>query len=263
MSASLASLQIKKVSAGYGTSDIIHSVSIDVAGGLVSTIAGPNGAGKSTLVKTIAGLLRPRAGSIVMDGSDITYFSPPQRALAGLGYIPQEQNVFRNLSVGENLRIGFEFVRRKAPAGRYAAARDSVVSLFPDLASRLNDAAGILSGGQRQMLAIGCALMAEPRILLLDEPSASLSPRYTHEMLDAVRAVNTRGVTVLLVEQNLAEAVKISHNVILLAGGKVQGTWAAAEFLGDSTVQSLFLGGRESRIAANKKIGSGNAASAA
>jgi ABC-type branched-subunit amino acid transport system ATPase component len=263
MNAASPSLEIKSVSAGYGASDIIHSVSIVVTGGLVSTIAGPNGAGKSTLVKAIAGLLRPGAGAIVMDGRDITDFSPSRRALAGLGYVPQEQNVFRNLSVQENLLIGFEFVRRGAPASQYLTARDSVLSLFPDLTTRLNDAAGTLSGGQRQMLATGCALMAEPRILLLDEPSAGLSPRYAHEMLEAVRAINARGVTVLLVEQNLVEAVQISHNVIVLAAGKVQGTWAAADFLGDPTVQRLFLGGRERRISADQKSGSGHAASAA
>jgi ABC-type branched-subunit amino acid transport system ATPase component len=263
MSSALPTLEIKSISAGYGASDIIHAVSIDVAGGVVSTIAGPNGAGKSTLVKAIAGLLRPSAGAIMMDGHDITDFSPPRRALAGLGYVPQEQNVFRNLSVSENLRVGFEFVRRGAPASQYVTARDSVLSLFPDLAARLNDVAGTLSGGQRQMLATGCALMAEPRIVLLDEPSAGLSPRYAHEMLQAVRAINARGATVLLVEQNLVEAVQISHNVIVLAAGKIQGTWAAADFLGDPTVQRLFLGGRERCVTADQKGGSGHAASAA
>ncbi len=233
-------LRIEGVTAGYGVADILHDISIRTESGLVTTIAGPNGAGKSTLVKTVAGLLKPRIGSVVLDGRDMTSLSPAQRAAAGLAYVPQERNVFRNLTVGENLRIGFEFVRRDLK--NYAAATEKVFALFPDLSSRLGDLAGTLSGGQRQMLAMGCALIAEPRVLLLDEPSAGLSPRYTHEMLDAVKTINSSGLTVLLIEQNLIEAVRISHRVILLVSGRTRGTWPAADFLDDPTVRRLFLG---------------------
>ena len=185
MTGSANSLEVRDVSAGYGGSDIITSVTLAAAQGRITTIAGPNGAGKSTLMKTLAGLLRPRLGQILIDGRDVTRLAPPQRALAGLGYVPQERNIFRNLTIGENLRIGFEFIRRKAPAKEFGAARDRVLDLFPDLSGRLNQVAGTLSGGQRQMLAMGCALVAGPTTLLLDEPSAGLSPRYV--TLDAGR----------------------------------------------------------------------------
>jgi ABC-type branched-subunit amino acid transport system ATPase component len=239
------SLHVVSVSAGYGLSDIVHSATLTAESGRVTTIAGPNGAGKSTLIKVVAGLIRPRRGKILMDAQDITALAPPKRALAGLGYVPQEHNVFKNLTLEENLKIGFEFAKRKATGQKYSAARESVLSLFPDLAARLKDRAGLLSGGQRQMLAIGCALMPGPRILLLDEPSAGLSPRYVAEMLDAVRAVNETGVTVLMVEQNLIEATRISHDVILLVGGEVRGRWPAAAFLSDPLVRALFLGGSD------------------
>lgn len=239
------SLHVKDVSAGYGSSDIVRAVTIRAQQGRVTTIAGPNGAGKSTLIKVIAGLIRPRLGHVLLNTRDITALPPPKRAVAGLGYVPQEHNVFKNLTLEDNLKIGFEFVKGRASGPGYAAARDAVLSLFPDLSSRLKDLAGLLSGGQRQMLAIGCALMPDPKILLLDEPSAGLSPRYVGEMLNAVQAVNQSGVTVLMVEQNLIEAMRISHDVVLLVGGEVRGTWPAAEFLNDPVVRSLFLGGAD------------------
>jgi ABC-type branched-subunit amino acid transport system ATPase component len=174
MTALAEALEMRDVSAGYGASDIIASVTLQAARARITTIAGPNGAGKSTLMKTLVGLLRPRRGEIVIDGRDITHLSPPQRALAGLGYVPQERNVFKNLTIEENLRIGFEFIRRKAAENEFKASRDRVLDLFPDLSARLGEVAGTLSGGQRQMLAMGCALVPGPSTLLLDEPSAGL-----------------------------------------------------------------------------------------
>jgi ABC-type branched-subunit amino acid transport system ATPase component len=243
MTGSASVLELREVSAGYGGSDIITSVSLVAAKGKITTIAGPNGAGKSTLMKTLAGLLRPRLGQIWIDGRDVTRLSPPQRALAGLGYVPQERNIFRNLTVGENLQIGFEFIRRKEPVKEFVAARTRVLELFPDLAGRLSHVAGTLSGGQRQMLAMGCALMAEPTTLLLDEPSAGLSPRYVTTMLDAVAAVNRSGVSVIMIEQNLIEAMRVAHDVVLLVAGEIRGTWQADAFLVDPLVRELFLGG--------------------
>jgi ABC-type branched-subunit amino acid transport system ATPase component len=243
------SLELREVSAGYGASDIIASVTLAAARGRITTIAGPNGAGKSTLMKTLAGLLRPRLGQILIEGRDVTRLSPPQRALAGLGYVPQERNIFKNLTIGENLLIGFEFIRRKAASKEFVAARDHVLDLFPDLAGRLNQVAGTLSGGQRQMLAMGCALMPGPTTLLLDEPSAGLSPRYVTAMLDAVAAVNRTGVTVVMIEQNLIEAMRIAQDVILLVAGEVRGTWKSDNFLSDPLVKDLFLGGAKAKAA--------------
>ena len=263
MTGLLNALELREVSAGYGGSDIITSVSLAAAKGSITTIAGPNGAGKSTLMKTLAGLLRPRLGQIWIDGRDVTHLSPPQRALAGLGYVPQERNIFRNLSVGENLKIGFEFIHRKTPAKEFVAARTRVLELFPDLAGRLNHVAGTLSGGQRQMLAMGCALMAEPSTLLLDEPSAGLSPRYVTTMLDAVAAVNRSGVSVIMIEQNLIEAMRIAHDVILLVAGEIRGTWQADAFLTDPLVRELFLGGVKTKAADSDRSRITNDASAA
>ena len=242
-------LELRAVSAGYNASDIVRSVTLAAARGRVTTIAGPNGAGKSTLMKTLAGLLRPRVGQILIDGRDVTRLPPPQRALAGLGYVPQERNIFRNLTVDENLRVGFEFIRRKASTSEYIAARDRTIDLFPDLSGRLKHVAGTLSGGQRQMLAMGCALAPGPTTLLLDEPSAGLSPRYVTTMLDAVAAVNRSGVTVVMIEQNLIEAMRITHDAVLLVAGEIKGRWLSDAFLSDPLVRELFLGGTKAASA--------------
>jgi branched-chain amino acid transport system ATP-binding protein len=263
MTGSMNSLEMRGVSAGYGASDILTSVSFVAARGRITTIAGPNGAGKSTLMKSVAGLLRPRLGEIWIEGRDVTASPPPQRALAGLGYVPQERNIFKNLTIGENLQLGFEFIRRKAPSREFAAARTRVLDLFPDLAARLSHVAGTLSGGQRQMLAMGCALVAGPTTLLLDEPSAGLSPRYVVSMLDAVAAVNRSGVTVIMIEQNLIEAMRVAHDVVLLVAGEIRGTWQAGAFLSDPLVRELFLGGVRTKTADAAHGGMTNDASAA
>jgi ABC-type branched-subunit amino acid transport system ATPase component len=258
-------IRVDQVSAGYGASDIIRSMTFEAAPGLVTAIAGPNGAGKSTLMKTIAGLLRPRSGRIFLGDRDISLLGSAQRAAAGLGYVPQEHNVFKNLTVAENLSIGFEFIRPARRSGEFrrgdfSAARDRVLTLFPDLGMRLRTAAGALSGGQRQMLAIGSAMMPGPAALLLDEPSAGLSPRYVSDMLAAVRRVNEAGVTVLMIEQNLAEAIRICDAVVLVVGGEVRGQWRADGFLDDPQVHALFFGG--AREAGRSRVHAGGAGDA-
>jgi ABC-type branched-subunit amino acid transport system ATPase component len=228
-------------------------MTLEVPCGQVTAIAGPNGAGKSTLMKAVAGLLPLRSGKVLLGSRDISVLDPTQRAAAGLGYVPQEHNVFRNLTVAENLRIGFEFIRRTGTA--FAAARDRVLTLFPDLAYRLRAIAGSLSGGQRQMLAIGCAMMPGPTALLLDEPSAGLSPRNVRDMFEALRKVNEAGVTVLMIEQNLVEAVRICNTVVLMVGGEARGQWAADAFLGDPQVHALFLGQSREAVGATVRAG--------
>jgi ABC-type branched-subunit amino acid transport system ATPase component len=239
------SIRLENASAGYGAADIVRAVTIEAASGRITAIAGPNGAGKSTLMKAVAGQLRLRSGKVLLGGRDVTLLNPAQRAAAGLGYVPQEHNVFGNLTVAENLKIGFEFIRRSGKRGEFAAARGRVLALFPDLASRLAAPAGALSGGQRQMLAIGSAMMPGPAALLLDEPSAGLSPGHVRDMFTAVRKVNEIGVTVLMIEQNLVEAVRICDAVVLLAGGEVRGQWRPDAFLDDPRVHALFLGQAE------------------
>ena len=228
MTGSPDALEMRDVSAGYGASDIIASVTLRAARGRITTIAGPNGAGKSTLMKTLVGLLRPRRGQIVIDGRDITRLSPSQRASAGLGYVPQERNVFKNLTIGENLRIGFEFIRRKAAEKEFRASRDRVLDIFPDLSQRLGEVAGTLSGGQRQMLAMGCALIPGPSALLLDEPSAGLSPRYVTTMLEAM----SMGKAVIVTEtRGQRDVIQHGTNGIYVPPGDPQALRAAISHL--------------------------------
>jgi len=237
-------IRLADLSAGYGGNDIVRDVTLAATASRVTTIVGPNGAGKSTLIKAVAGLLRPSKGKLFIGEKDITALAPAQRAAAGLGYVPQEHNVFKALSIDENLRIGFEFIRRRGGAAELRDARERVLTIFPDLGGRLNQIAGTLSGGQRQMLALASTLMPSPTALILDEPSAGLSPRYVRSMLDAVRAVNRAGVTVLMIEQNVTEALRISDDVVLLVRGQVRGAWPAGTFLDDPDVRSLFFHGR-------------------
>ncbi len=256
-------IRLAGLSACYDGNDIFRDVTLTAAASRITTIVGPNGAGKSTLIKAVAGLLRLSAGRIFMGERDITALTAAQRAAAGVGYVPQEHNVFKNLSIEENLRIGFEFIRRQAGTAELRAARERVLSVFPDLAGRFNDIAGTLSGGQRQMLALACALMPSPSALILDEPSAGLAPRYVRSMLDAVRAVNQAGVSVLMIEQNVTEALCVSDEVVLLVRGQVRGKWPAATFLENPEVRSLFFHGRAAKQTIATSQEQGNDASAA
>ena len=202
---------------------------------------GPNGSGKSTLMKTLAGLLRARQGDIILKGVSVRDLSPPDRVHAGISYVPQEYNVFRNLTVLENLKIAREFMS----AGRHRSTpvvSDDLVALFPELPSRFKALAGNLSGGQRQMVAFACALTAKPALLIMDEPSAGLSPKYMTDIFDCIRKVNGTGVSVLMVEQNAIEALRISDKCIVMANGRVRLCAEAAEILAMPDLQTLYLG---------------------
>lgn len=226
--------------AGYGAGDILKGVDLSVATGSIVTIIGPNGSGKSTLVKTLAGLLRARQGEILLKGTSIRDYTPPQRVHAGISYVPQEYNVFRNLTVLENLKIAREFMsggRAKGPV-----VSDELVALFPELPSRFKALAGNLSGGQRQMLAFACALTVKPELLIMDEPSAGLSPKYMSDIFECIRKVNDTGVSVLMVEQNAIEALRISHQCIVMATGRVRLCSDAASVLDMPDLQTLYLG---------------------
>jgi ABC-type branched-subunit amino acid transport system ATPase component len=208
------------------------------------TIIGPNGSGKSTLVKTLAGLLPARQGSVELEGRPLNQLSAPKRVLAGIAYVPQEYNVFRNLTVLENLKIAREFMggREKRVLG------EELEQLFPELPRHYRIAAGNLSGGQRQMLAFACALTARPKLLILDEPSAGLSPLLTIEVFNKVEQVNRMGVSILMVEQNAIESLRISHRCIVLAGGRVRACAPAREVLGMKDLNSFYLGDASNRI---------------
>jgi neutral amino acid transport system ATP-binding protein len=233
-----ALLEVHDLASGYGDSDILHGLSLRVDAGELVAVIGPNGAGKSTLLKTLAGLVRPRAGRIALGGADLTGAGTGRIVASGLCYVPQEANVFPSLSVWENLTIGAWTA--KAPMGERARA---VVELFPVLATRRRARAGTLSGGERQMLAIAMALMVEPRLLLLDEPSAGLAPALQRLVFDRIRDINARGLGILLVEQNARESLALCHRGYVLAMGRVRAEGPGGLLRDDPDIRRLYLGG--------------------
>ncbi len=223
---------------GYGGADILKGVSIRLDPGEIVVIVGPNGAGKSTVMKAVFGLVHLRDGTVSFDGAEISKLPTEQRVRRGLAYVPQERNVFVSLSVHENLEMG-GFVRKTIPR----AVFDRVYTLFPALAEKRKQAAGELSGGQRQMLAVGRALMVEPKVLLLDEPTAGLSPRAMGDIFACIRAINGQGVGILMVEQNARQALGLAHRGYVLATGENRYTDTGAALLANREVAESFLGG--------------------
>ena len=231
-------LDASDVVAGYGEAEILHGVSVTVAEGEIVTIIGPNGCGKSTLMKAIVGLVGVRTGSVTFRGDDITGVPPEMIVRTGLCYVPQTSNVFPSLTIRENLEMG-AFVRSDDFQGRI----DEMFQLFPDLAMRPGRKAGSLSGGQRQMLAIGRALMLDPRLLILDEPSAGLSPSMTNMVFERIREINRSGVAVLLVEQNARQALQMSSRGYVLTAGENRLEDSGPDLLNNPEVATLYLGG--------------------
>jgi branched-chain amino acid transport system ATP-binding protein len=224
--------------AGYGVQDeILKGVDLNVGKGEIVAIIGPNGAGKSTLLKVIAGLLGPKRGSVRLDGRDITNLPAREISRLGLAYVPQEMNVFPTMSVGENLEIGGYTDPRRA-----AQRIEQVFARFPVLGQKRRRAARTLSGGERQMLAMAMALMVEPVVLLLDEPSAGLAPLAAEQLFDAVRQINGDGVAVAMVEQNASEALAIAHRAAILVDGQNGRTGDARALATDPEIRKLFLG---------------------
>ncbi len=233
-----AILEVRDLVVGYNpTLPILHGVSLTVAAGEIVTILGPNGAGKSTLIKAVAGLLDITSGQIALMGSDLTGLPTHEMVRAGLGYVPQTENVFAKLSVEENLEIG-ALVNRAA----YAARREFVFGLFNDLSRLRRLQAGKLSGGQRQMVAVGRALMADPKLLMLDEPSAGLSPKLAEVVFSQLRKICAAGVTILMVEQNARAALRVSDRAYILAQGENRLDGQAASLLDNPEVGELYLG---------------------
>ncbi|MGF1528678.1 MAG: ABC transporter ATP-binding protein [Candidatus Competibacterales bacterium] len=230
-------LTVEGVYAGYGRGDIVKGVDLVVHPGEIVTLLGPNGAGKSTLIKAICGVVKPRRGHVHLGDQPLQGRSPAAIARAGLAYVPQEGNVFRTLTVAENLEMG-AWIDPQPLATR----RQGVWQLFPELEAKRRIRAGLLSGGQRQMVALGMALMVEPKVLLLDEPSAGLSPVRVEELFDVVKRVNDGGVAVLMVEQNAVQALAISHRGYVLAAGQVALEGTARALLTDRDVGTLYLG---------------------
>jgi branched-chain amino acid transport system ATP-binding protein len=233
-------LSTERVAAGYGGDDIISNISVAVEKGRIFTVIGPNGSGKSTFIKVLAGLLPARMGEIRLGAVSIVRLSAPERVAAGLAYVPQEFNVFANLTVGENLRVSTEFLKRERRAS--AEQRERVLAMFPEVAGRLSLRAGYLSGGQRQMLAFACAMMATPTVLLLDEPSAGLSPKFVTEIFAKVKSVNAAGVTVVMIEQNVKDALRIADVVLVLVNGATRLIAPPQDILTKHDLHKLYLG---------------------
>lgn len=231
-------LEVSGVVAGYGETEILHSVSIAVEEGQIVTIIGPNGSGKSTLLKAIFGLVQPRKGQVRFHGEDITGMAPEVVVRKGLCYVPQSSNVFPSLSVNENLEMG-AFIR----TDDFGQRLEEVYDLLPDLAERRKDRAGTLSGGQRQMLALARALMLDPILLLLDEPSAGLAPNLVNTVFEKILGINSAGVAILLVEQNARKALGLSSWGYVLASGQNQLEDRGENLLKNPEVVRLYLGG--------------------
>lgn len=235
----MAELAARGIVAGYGAADeILKGVDFSVGKGEIVCIIGPNGAGKSTLLKTIAGLLKPKGGSVTLDGKDITGWLPRDIARSGLAYVPQEHNIFPSMSVRENLEMGGYIDPGSVPK-RIVTAMER----FPVLGAKQRHAARTLSGGERQILAMAMALMVEPSVLMLDEPSAGLSPLAAEKLFDAIVEINREGLAIGMVEQNASEALAISSKAYILVDGKNSRTGDAAALAANPEIQRIFLGG--------------------
>ena len=225
---------------GYGKADILHGCTLAVDRGQIAVIVGPNGAGKSTAMKAVFGMLPLREGSVRLDGQDIAALTPQDRVRAGMGFVPQTHNIFPSMSVEENLEMG-AFIRDDAAA--VARTMDQVYTLFPAVAQKRRQAAGELSGGQRQQVAVGRALMTQPKLLMLDEPTAGVSPIVMDELFDRIIEIARTGISILMVEQNAKQALEIADIGYVLVQGANRYTGTGAELMADPEVRRTFLGG--------------------
>ena len=232
-------LELQQLAVAYGEARAVWDISLRVAKGELLCVVGPNGAGKTTLVNSVAGILKPMAGRIVMEGRDITHLAPHKFCEAGIALVPEGRRLFTGMTVAENLDIGGFLPAAKA---RRRESLEEVLALFPALKAKLPEPAGELSGGQQQMVAIARALMARPRLLLLDEPSLGLSPLVVADMFDAIRKISASGITIVLVEQNVSMAMRISHRACVLELGRIVAEGAPDELMKRPEIRQAYLG---------------------
>lgn len=232
-------LEIKQLVAGYDQNVILHGVSLGVGAGELVAVVGPNGAGKSTVFKALMGLIVLFGGHVQYEGESIAGTRTDLLVRRGIGYVPQGRVVFPRMTVAENLDLGAFFERDR---GRRAEARERVLAIFPELRGRLKQSAGVLSGGQQQMLAISRALMGSPKLLLLDEPSLGLSPRYVGIVFDKLRELQASGFALLVVEQNATRVLEVADRGYVLDMGEVRFEGPGRQLLADPQVQNLYLG---------------------
>jgi len=235
-----ASLEVRELTVAYDRADVLISVSLAVPAGETTCLLGANGAGKSTLARAVLGLIRPRGGGVFLDGEDITG-EPAHRIVAkGVGVIPEGRKVFPKLSVIENLHAGAYLVRDRA---RIASRLEEICHIFPRLRERLTQLAGTLSGGEQAMLSIGRGLMGSPRLIIIDEPSLGLSPRYVKENFQVIRRIQETGVTVLLVEQNVHQTLAVAQRGYVLSGGRVVAAGTPDELKRHPELLAAYFGG--------------------
>lgn len=239
MTKNITSLKAKNISAGYGEQIIIRNINLDIYESSITTIIGPNGCGKSTFLKSISGIINPVEGNIEIYGNDVTNLSTFELSKIGLGYVPQSENIFPSLSVEDNLKMGGYILN----SIQYKKNLDKVLDMFPDLKSKLQDSSSNLSGGQRQMLALSRALMLDPKIIMLDEPTAGLSPIIVDEVLENIISLKNSDLSVLLVEQNAKKALKVSDFGVVFSFGKKVIEDVADKILKDKEISKLYLGG--------------------
>ena len=228
----------ENMTGGYGTVDILHSCTIAVEPGQIAVIVGPNGAGKSTAMKAVFGMLNLRSGKVFLAGEDISSLTPQARVAKGMAFVPQTQNIFTSMTVQENLEMG-AYLRRDDISG----TMEQVFELFPILKNKRFQQAGELSGGQRQQVAVGRALMTQPRVLMLDEPTAGVSPIVMDELFDRIIEIARSGISILMVEQNARQALAIADKGFVLVQGANRFTDTGAALLADPEVRRSFLGG--------------------
>ena len=232
-------LRLTDVDAGYGGFQALFGVSLEIAAGEAVAVIGPNGAGKTTLMRVISGLIRPTAGAIGMEGTDVLA-TPPHRILAlGIAHVPENRRLFARMTVEDNLRMGAYVAAARL---KFRQRIDFVYQLFPRMAERRHQFAGTLSGGEQQMCAIGRALMSDPRLLLLDEPSAGLAPVVVQQVFELVRRIRANGLTVLIVEQNVRQVLRVVDRAYLLEAGTIRASGTSAEMLASDTIKQAYLG---------------------
>lgn len=232
-------LQVDNVTSGYGEMDILHGVSMAIEDHEIVSIIGPNGAGKSTLMKTVFGLLHPREGTVTLGGKDISKFEPHKVVQQRMCYVPQVANVFTALTVEENLEMG-AFILDDSDLGE---RKQKVYDMFPKLHTRRRQEAGKMSGGERQMVAMGSALMIDPKLVLLDEPSAGLSPKLVDEIFEHIVRINESGIAIMMVEQNAKQSLQMADRGYVLASGENRYEGSGKEMLEDPEIEKLYLGG--------------------
>ncbi len=229
----------ESMTGGYGAADILNGCTIAVERGEIAVIVGPNGAGKSTAMKALFGMLKLRAGTVKLEGQDITGLTPQDRVAIGMGFVPQTHNVFTSMSVEENLEMG-AFLRK----GDFKDTIAQVYDLFPILKEKRRQPAGQLSGGQRQQVAVGRAMMTQPKVLMLDEPTAGVSPIVMDELLDRIIEIARTGIAILMVEQNARQALNIADKGYVLVQGSNRYTDTGEALMANPDVRRTFLGGR-------------------